>query len=48
MSTLEGYDAFVQPNVQVALNAYLAGPERQADLVGVGANNMPSWPSSPT
>ena len=35
----EEYDAFEHPNVQVALDAYLAGPERQADLVGVGASN---------
>jgi hypothetical protein len=35
----EEYDAFEHPNVQVALDAYLAGPERQADLVGVGVNN---------
>ena len=35
----EEYDAFEHPNVQVALDAYLAGPGRQADLVGVGANN---------
>src|SRR5262249_41468018 len=34
----EEYDAFEHPNVQVALDAYLAGTERQADLVGVGAN----------
>jgi hypothetical protein len=36
----EEYDTFEQPNVQVALDAYLAGPERQADLVGVGGNSM--------
>jgi hypothetical protein len=36
----EEYDAFEHPNVQVALDAYLAGPERQADLVGVGGNSM--------
>jgi hypothetical protein len=35
----EEYDAFEHPNVQVALDAYLAGPERQADLVGVAATN---------
>jgi hypothetical protein len=35
----EEYDAFDHPNVQVALDAYLASPGRQADLVGVGANN---------
>jgi DNA polymerase III delta prime subunit len=36
----EEYDAFEHPNAQVALDAYLAGPERQADLVGVGGNSM--------
>src|SRR5262245_32558224 len=35
----EEYDAFEHPNVQVALEAYLAGPDRQAELVGVGVNN---------
>ncbi|HEV2236602.1 MAG TPA: hypothetical protein VGR57_08065, partial [Ktedonobacterales bacterium] len=35
----EEYDAFEHPNVQVALDAWLAGPERAADLVGVGVNN---------
>jgi hypothetical protein len=35
----EEYDTFEHPNVQLALDAYLAGPQRQADLVGVGANN---------
>jgi hypothetical protein len=35
----EEYDAFEHPNVQEALDAYLAGPERHADLVGVAANN---------
>lgn len=37
--TTEEYDTFEHPNVQVAMNAYLAGPGRQADLVGVGADN---------
>jgi hypothetical protein len=36
----EEYDAFEHPNVQVALDAYLAGPDRRADLVGVGGNSM--------
>ncbi len=36
----EEYDAFEHPNVQVALDAYLAGPQRHADLVGVGGNGM--------
>src|SRR5260221_5542219 len=35
----EEYDAFEPPNVQVALEAYLAGPDRQAELVGVGVAN---------
>jgi hypothetical protein len=35
----EEYDSFDHPNVQVALDAYLAGPGRRADLVGVGADN---------
>src|SRR5260221_7051652 len=35
----EEYDAFEHPNVQVALEAYLAGPDRQAELVGVGVTN---------
>jgi hypothetical protein len=35
----EEYDAFEHPNVQVALDAYLAGPDRQADVVGVAAPN---------
>jgi hypothetical protein len=35
----EEYDAFEHPNVQVALEAYLAEPGRRADLVGVAAVN---------
>ena len=35
----EEYDAFEHPNVQVALDAYLAGPGRRADLVGMGVDN---------
>src|ERR671936_1207462 len=35
----EEYGTFDHPNVQVALDAYLAGPGRRADLVGVGADN---------
>ena len=35
----EEYGAFEHPNVQVALEAYLAGPDRQAELVGVGITN---------
>jgi hypothetical protein len=42
----EEYDAFEHPNVQVALDAYLAGPDRQAELVGVGTNNKRFMPFS--
>jgi hypothetical protein len=35
----EEYDTFEQPNVQVALDAYLSGPGRATDLVGIGADN---------
>lgn len=35
----EEYDAFEHPNVQVALDAYLAGVGRRADLIGVGADS---------
>ncbi|HEX6506138.1 MAG TPA: 26S protease regulatory subunit, partial [Chloroflexota bacterium] len=35
----EEYDAFDHPNIQVALDAILAVPGRQADLVGIGAEN---------
>jgi hypothetical protein len=35
----EEYDAFEHPNVQVALDAYLAGSDRHADLMGVGVPN---------
>ena len=35
----EEYDSFDHPNVQAALDVYLAGPGRRADLVGVGADN---------
>lgn len=35
----EEYDAFDHPNVQVAMDAYLAAPGRRADLVGIGADN---------
>jgi len=35
----EEYATFDHPNLQVALDAYLAGPGRRADLVGVGADN---------
>lgn len=35
----EEYDTFEHPNLQVALEAYLATPSRHADLVGVGAEN---------
>lgn len=35
----EEYDAFEHPNLQVALDEYLAGPNRRADLIGVGAEN---------
>lgn len=35
----EEYDSFDHPNLQVALDDYLAGPERRADLIGVGAEN---------
>jgi DNA polymerase III delta prime subunit len=35
----EEYDAFEHPNLQVALDEYLAGSNRRADLIGVGAEN---------
>ncbi|MDP9372566.1 MAG: hypothetical protein M3Q65_08965 [Chloroflexota bacterium] len=35
----EGFDSFEHPNVQVALDAYLGGGARRADLVGVAADN---------
>lgn len=35
----EEFDAFEHPNVQVALDDYLAGEGRQAALVGVGLDN---------
>ncbi len=35
----EEYDPFEHPNLQVAMDAYLAAPERQADLMGVGVEN---------
>ncbi len=35
----EEFDSFEQPNVQVALDAYLAEPGRSATLLGIGTNN---------
>ena len=35
----EEFDSFEQPNVQVALTDYVAGEGRQAELVGVAADN---------
>lgn len=35
--TSEEFDPFEQPNVQVALDAWLAAPGREADLIGVAA-----------
>jgi DNA polymerase III delta prime subunit len=35
----EEYDAFEHPNVQLALDEYVAAPHRRADLVGVAAIN---------
>lgn len=35
----EEFDTFEQPNIQVALDAYLSGPDRRADLVGVAAES---------
>jgi hypothetical protein len=40
----EEYDAFEHPNVQVALEAYLAAPGRRAELVGVAAVNKHYMP----
>src|SRR4030081_511465 len=35
----EEFDTFEHPNLQVAMDDYLEGPGRQADLVGVAADN---------
>ncbi len=35
----EEFDSFEQPNVQVAIDNYLSGDGRQADLIGVAAEN---------
>src|SRR2546422_10045665 len=37
--TVEQFDTFEQPNLQVALDAYMAGDGRAADLIGVGMDN---------
>src|SRR5260221_7809660 len=35
----EEFDSYEHPNLQVALDAYLSGPTRQAELVGIAAEN---------
>jgi hypothetical protein len=42
----EEYDTFEHPNVQVALDAYLAGDGRTADLVGVAGDSKRFWGQS--
>jgi hypothetical protein len=42
----EEFDSFAHPNVQVALDAYLAGGQRQATLLGVAAENKRFAPLS--
>jgi hypothetical protein len=37
--TVEQFDTFEQPNLQVALDAYIAGEGRSAELVGVSMEN---------
>jgi hypothetical protein len=37
--TVEQFDTFEQPNLQVGLDAYLAGSGRHADLIGVSMEN---------
>lgn len=36
---VQQFDTFDQPNLQVAIDAYLQGPDRSADLVGIDMEN---------